>query len=45
MNLVEENAAVQYRRKLENRTGAASIRGSWAETFKKWQKQGLNEAK
>lgn len=44
MNLVEENAAVQFRRKLENRLGAASIRGSWAETFTKWQKQGLNES-
>lgn len=43
MNLVEENAATQYRRKLENRLGASYIRGSWAETFTKWQKQGLNE--
>lgn len=43
MNLVEENAAVQYRRKVENRIGASYIRGSWAETFHKWQKQGLNE--
>ena len=43
MNLVEENAAVQFRRKVENRLGAAKIRGSWAETFKKWEKRGLTQ--
>lgn len=43
MNLVEENAAVQFRRKVENRLGAAHIRGSWAETFSKWQSRGLTE--
>src|SRR5690554_6927583 len=43
MNLVEENSAAQYRRKVENRLGATFIRGSWAETFSKWQKQGLSE--
>jgi phosphoenolpyruvate carboxylase len=43
MNLVEENSAAQYRRKVENRLGASFIRGSWAETFLKWQKQGLSE--
>lgn len=43
MNLVEENSAAQYRRKVENRLGATFIRGSWAETFSKWQKQGLTE--
>ncbi|MCA1745460.1 MAG: phosphoenolpyruvate carboxylase, partial [Bacteroidales bacterium] len=43
MNLVEENSAAQYRRKVENRLGASFIRGSWAETFTKWQKQGLSE--
>ncbi|ASB49977.1 phosphoenolpyruvate carboxylase [Alkalitalea saponilacus] len=43
MNLVEENAAAQFRRKIENRLGASSIRGSWSETFSKWKKQGLNE--
>ena len=43
MNLVSENAAVQFRRKLENRLGAGSIRGSWAETFSKWKKRGLTQ--
>ena len=43
MNLVEENAAVQYRRKLTDYKGMASIRGSWSETFKRWKEQGLNE--
>lgn len=43
MNLVSENAAVQFRRKLENRIGAEHIRGSWAETFKKWKQKGLTE--
>lgn len=41
MNLVEENAAVQFRRKVENRIGAEQLRGSWAETFSRWKKQGL----
>jgi phosphoenolpyruvate carboxylase len=45
MNLVSENAAVQFRRKLENRLGASSIRGSWAETFHKWKQKGLSEQK
>lgn len=43
MNLVEENAAVQFRRKVENRLGAPNIRGSWAETFRKWVSSGLTE--
>lgn len=43
MNLVEENAAVQFRRKVENRIGAEYIRGSWAETFASWKKRGLTE--
>jgi len=43
MNLVSENAAVQFRRKLENRLGADSIRGSWAETFSKWRQSGLSQ--
>lgn len=43
MNLVEENASVQFRRKVENHVGLDAIRGSWGETFQKLQKQGLNE--
>ena len=43
MNLVEENAAVQFRRKVENKIGAEHIRGSWAETFVRWKKAGLTE--
>ncbi|SMD46143.1 Phosphoenolpyruvate carboxylase, type 1 [Aquiflexum balticum DSM 16537] len=44
MNLVEENAAVQFRRKQVNENGMDSIRGSWAETFERWKKQGLTES-
>ncbi len=44
MNLVEENAAVQFRRKQVNENGMDSIRGSWVETFERWKKQGLNES-
>ncbi|WP_029034610.1 phosphoenolpyruvate carboxylase [Salinimicrobium terrae] len=43
MNLVEENAAVQYRRKLVNNKGMDAVRGSWSETFKRWKEQGLTE--
>jgi phosphoenolpyruvate carboxylase len=43
MNLVEENATVQFRRKLENNLGLDAIRGSWGETFRKLQQQGLTE--
>jgi phosphoenolpyruvate carboxylase len=43
MNLIEQNAAVQYRRHLVNEKGAQSIRGSWAETFSRWKQQGLSE--
>ncbi|MEM6380426.1 MAG: phosphoenolpyruvate carboxylase, partial [Bacteroidota bacterium] len=43
LNLVEENAAVQFRRRLEDQLGLESIRGSWAETFKRWQKAGVTE--
>lgn len=44
MNLVEENAAVQFRRKKVDEDGLAGIRGSWAETFERWRKQGLLES-
>ena len=44
MNLVEENAAVQFRRQLEKHLGPASIRGSWAETLEQARNQGIKEA-
>ncbi len=43
MNLVEENAAVQYRRKLVDNKGMQAIRGSWSETFHRWKSQGLSQ--
>jgi phosphoenolpyruvate carboxylase len=45
ITLVEENAATQYRRQVENHEDISSIRGSWAETFKIWIGQGLSEDK
>lgn len=44
MNLVEENAAVQFRRKNMDKVGMAGIRGSWAETFERWKNRGLEES-
>lgn len=44
MTLVEENAATQYRRAMENDAHVADIRGSWAESFKLWKDQGVDEA-
>ena len=43
MTMVEENAATQYRRKMENQEEIYSIRGSWAEAFKLWKDQGVTE--
>jgi len=43
MTLVEENAATQYRRRMENQENITSIRGSWAEAIKLWKDQGVNE--
>lgn len=43
INLVEENTAVQTRRKQIDSLGMQSIRGSWAETFHRWKSQGLTE--
>ncbi len=34
LNLVEENAATQFRRKMESTFGLDSIRGSWGETLR-----------
>ncbi len=45
INLVEENAATQFRRQLENQEDVAAIRGSWGETFKKWESQNITEDK
>ena len=43
ITLVEENAATQYRRKLEDQDQATQIRGSWAETFQIWKKSSISE--
>ena len=43
MTLVEENAASQYRRKMENQENITCIRGSWAEAFKIWKDGGVDE--
>jgi phosphoenolpyruvate carboxylase len=43
MNLVEENAAVQFRRYLSDSRGPESIRGSWVETFHRLKKRGLSK--
>ena len=43
MTMVEENAATQYRRKMENQEEIYSIRGSWAEAFELWKDQGITE--
>jgi len=43
MTLVEENAATQYRRKVEDFEKITSIRGSWAETIKIWKDASVQE--
>jgi phosphoenolpyruvate carboxylase len=43
LNLVEENAAVQYRRFVTDQEGPQRIRGSWSETFQRLVEQGLSE--
>lgn len=45
LNLAEENAATQYRRKAETQFGIESIRGSWGETLHEWKTAGINEQK
>ncbi len=42
LNMVEENAAAQFRRHAEDGEGAAVIRGSWGETFEQWKQAGYN---
>ena len=43
MTLVEENAATQYRRKIENQDHLNPIRGSWAEAIHLWMEKGVTE--
>ncbi len=43
MNLIEENAAIQFNREFEKNYGIAAIRGSWGETFKLWNEQGIDQ--
>ena len=45
MNLIEENAAIQFNRQFEKNFGASAIRGSWGETFKLWNEQGIDQDK
>jgi phosphoenolpyruvate carboxylase len=42
LNMVEENAAAQFRRRTEDAAGAAAIRGSWGETFQQWKQAGYD---
>jgi phosphoenolpyruvate carboxylase len=41
LNMVEENAAAQFRRRAEDAAGAAAIRGSWGETFEQWKQDAI----
>ncbi|MCB1141389.1 MAG: phosphoenolpyruvate carboxylase [Leptospiraceae bacterium] len=43
LNMVEENAANQFRRKLESEIGTEMIRGSWEETFSFWKEKGISQ--
>lgn len=43
LNMVEENAATQFRRKMETHFGLESIRGSWGETLHQWKQDGFDE--
>lgn len=43
MNIAEENAATQFRRKTETQQGLSVTRGSWGETLQSWKEQGLDE--
>ena len=45
MNLIEENAAIQFNRQFEKNFGIAAIRGSWGETLKLWADQNIDQAK
>ncbi len=41
LNLVEENANTQFRRKTETFFGLESTRGSWGETIAQWKNEGI----
>lgn len=43
LNLAEENAATQYRRKIETEFGLNSTRGSWGETLYSLKNTGIDE--
>jgi phosphoenolpyruvate carboxylase len=43
LNLVEENAANQFRRKTETQFGLETTRGSWGETLQLWKNSGIKE--
>lgn len=43
ITLVEENAATQHRRKMEDLGKISSIRGSWAEALKIWKDEAVTE--
>jgi len=45
MNLIEENGAIQFNRQFEKTYGISAIRGSWGETFKLWDEQGIDQDK
>jgi phosphoenolpyruvate carboxylase len=45
LNMVEENAATQFRRKAETLLGLESTRGSWGETLALWKSSGISEQK
>jgi phosphoenolpyruvate carboxylase len=44
LSLVEENAATQYRRRLEDQGRITTMRGSWAEALNIWRNANLSEA-
>ncbi len=43
LNMVEQNVANQYKRKLEDERGLPAVRGSWGETFRQWKEKGFSE--
>ncbi|MEM7660231.1 MAG: phosphoenolpyruvate carboxylase, partial [Bacteroidota bacterium] len=43
LNLVEENTATHFRRKIETEFGLEATRGSWGETLKQWKEAGISE--
>jgi phosphoenolpyruvate carboxylase len=43
LNLVEENATAQYRRRLEDRSGMDRISGLWAKSLRRLKEAGFNE--